>query len=84
MQECVVDNIKRGLKEGLFRPNIDVEFVSRIYFNGVTGIKDSQLFPSTMFTPDTLFEHFLEYHVRGIVTPKGRKILNKIIHSTQD
>jgi len=84
MQECVVDNIKRGLQEGLFRPNLDVEFVSRIYFNGVTGIKDSQLFPTTMFTPKKLFEHFLEYHLRGIVTPKGRKILNEIIHSTQD
>jgi len=84
MQECVVDNIKRGLEEGLFRPNIDVEFVSRIYFNGVTGIKDSQLFPTSMFAPSELFDSFLEYHLRGIVTPKGRKKLNKLIHSTQD
>lgn len=84
MQECVVDNIKRGLEEGLFRDNIDVDFVSRIYFNGVTGIKDQQLFPSTMFSPKDLFESFLEYHLRGIVTPKGRKILNNLIHSTQD
>lgn len=84
MQECVVDNVKRGLDEGLFRDNIDVDFVSRIYFNGVTGIKDPQLFPSTMFAPKDLFESFLEYHLRGIVTPKGRKILNNLIHSTQD
>jgi len=84
MQECVVDNIKRGLSLGLFRDNIDVDFVSRIYFNGVTGIKDSQLFPSTMFAPKELFESFLEYHLRGIVTPKGRKILNSLIHSTQE
>ncbi|MEL6989529.1 MAG: TetR/AcrR family transcriptional regulator, partial [Bacteroidota bacterium] len=49
MQECVVDNIKRGLDQGLFRPNIDVEFVSRIYFVGVIGIKDQQLFPASMY-----------------------------------
>lgn len=84
MQDCVIDNLKRGLQEGLFRPNIDVEFVSRIYFNGVTGIKDSQVFPSTMFAPKDLFDSFLEYHLRGIVTPKGRKILNDLIHSTQN
>lgn len=84
MQTCVVENIERGMKEGLFRDNIDVGFVSRIYFNGVTGIKDSELFPTSIFAPATLFESFLEYHLRGIVTPKGRGILNKLIHSTQD
>ena len=84
MQECVVDNIKRGLEDGLFRPNINVDFVSRIYFNGVTGIKDSNVFPTTLFEPKELFEHFLEYHLRGIVTPKGRQILNNLIHSTED
>ncbi|MCH9660257.1 MAG: TetR/AcrR family transcriptional regulator [Bacteroidetes bacterium] len=81
MQECVVDNLNRGLKEGLFRDNINVQFVARIYFVGVTGIKEEDLFPTTMFDPTELYESFLEYHLRGIVTPKGRKILNKIIHS---
>lgn len=84
MQQCVTDNLRRGLELGLFRNNIDVEFVSRIYFMGVTGIKDNQLFPNEMFDGETLCEQFLEYHLRGIVTPKGRKILNNIIHSTID
>jgi len=84
MQQCVTDNLRRGLELGLFRNNIDVEFVSRIYFMGVTGIKDNQLFPNEMFDGETLYEQFLEYHLRGIVTPKGRKILNNIIHSTID
>ena len=84
MQQCVTDNLRRGLELGLFRRNIDVEFVSRIYFMGVTGIKDNQLFPNEMFDGETLYEQFLEYHLRGIVTPKGRKILNNIIHSTID
>lgn len=81
MQECVVDNLNRGLKEELFRENIDVQFVARIYFVGVTGIKEDDLFPTSMFDPTELYESFLEYHLRGIVTPKGREILNNIIHS---
>ncbi|GAB5401111.1 MAG: TetR/AcrR family transcriptional regulator [Aureisphaera sp.] len=83
MQECVVDNLNRGLDQGLFRENIDVQFVSRIYFVGVSGIKDDDLFPTSMFDPSELYGMFLEYHLRGIVTPKGREILNKIIHSNQ-
>ena len=81
MQKCVVDNLNRGLEQGLFRENIDVQFVSRIYFVGVTGIKDDDLFPPNAFDGETLYGTFLEYHLRGIVTPKGRKILNQIIHS---
>jgi len=84
MQECVVKNLHRGIEQQLFRENIDVQFVARIYFNGVTGIKDSNLFPSSMFEGKELYETYLEYHLRGIVTPKGRQILNQLIHSNQD
>ena len=84
MQECVVNNLHRGIEQGLFRPNIDVQFVSRIYFNGVTGIKEESVFPSSMFEGRALYEMFLEYHLRGIVTTKGRNILNQLIDSNQD
>lgn len=84
MQECVVKNLYKGIEQGLFRENIDVQFVARIYFNGVMGIKDNNLFPMSMFKGSALYEMFLEYHLRGIVTPEGRKILNQLIHSNQD
>ena len=84
MQHCVADNINRGLEQGLFRDNLDIGFVSRIYFIGMTGIKDHTIFPDTDFPPVELHEHYLEYHLRGIVTPNGRKVLNNLIHSNHD
>lgn len=84
MQECVVNNLQRGLTQDLYRNNIDVQFVARIYFNGVTGIKEELIFPPAMFDGNSLYEMYLEYHLRGIVTPKGRKILNQLIQSNQD
>jgi|TARA_Y100000385_G_scaffold125464_1_gene130406 AcrR family transcriptional regulator len=84
MQQCVVKNLHRGLEQDLYRKNIEVQFVARIYFNGITGIKEESLFPHTMFEGETLYEMYLEYHLRGIVTPKGRNILNKLIQSNQD
>ena len=84
MQECVVKNLQRGLDLKLYRDNIDVQFVARIYFNGITGIKEENLFPNTMFTGESLYEMYLEYHLRGIVTPLGRNILNNLIQSNQD
>jgi len=84
MLVCVVDNIKRGLELEIYRPNLDVDFVSRIYYSGVFAIKDNAIFPNTEFKMTTLEDYLLEYHLRGIVTPKGRKILNKIINSNQE
>ena len=83
MEECVIDNIKKGLDLGIYRENLNVDFISRIYFSGVTSIKDDNLFPVTKFPKKKLIDDYLEYHLRGIVTPKGRTILNKIINSNQ-
>lgn len=84
MHDCVVDNIKRGIDIEIYRTNLNIQFVARIYFSGVNSIGNVDLFPSNMFTKLELEDYFLEYHLRGIVTPKGRKILNKIINSNQD
>ena len=84
MQGCVTDNVQRGIEQGVFIKDINVQFVSRIYFIGVTGIKDESIFPQSQFPANDLYDMYLEYHIRGIVTPKGRKILNKIIQSNQE
>jgi len=84
MQNCVVDNIKRGLEQGLFRENINVDFVARIYFMGINSIKDREIFPADQFPSRALYDMYLEYHLRGIVTPKGRKLLNELIQSNQE
>lgn len=81
MQGCVEKNVTRGMAQGIYREDLNVEFISRIYFSGVMGIKDNGLFPTKFFSKPQLMDYFLEYHLRGIVSPKGRDILNKIINS---
>lgn len=79
MQSCVVENLTRGVKAGLYRESIDIGFVSRIYFHGITGIKDLELFPLQLFSMSSLMSFYLEYHLRGICTKKGVTILNQFI-----
>jgi len=78
-QECVVENLKRGITQGVFRQNIDIQFISRIYFIGTNGIKDKNMFPEQQFPVTQLMDNYLEYHILGITTEKGRKILNNLI-----
>lgn len=81
---CVADNVKRGMELGIYRDNLNVEFVSRIYFMGITSIKDNSMFPTEIFSKAEILDLYLEYHLRGIVTPEGRKILNSIINSNKE
>ena len=71
MQVCVIQNLNDGIKQGLYRKEIDVEFISRIYFNGMVAIKDKELFPLHNYSMNTLMNYYLEYHLRGICTEKG-------------
>ncbi len=71
MQVCVIQNLNDGIDQGLYRKEIDVEFISRIYFNGMITIKDKELFPLNNYSMNTLMNYYLEYHSRGICTEKG-------------
>ncbi|QHI37275.1 hypothetical protein IMCC3317_26540 [Kordia antarctica] len=83
MQDCVKDNLLRGVNSGVYRDSINIDFISRIYFNGVIGIKDNELFPLKEFSMNTIMEYFLEYHIRGICTAKGLETLQKFITTNQ-
>lgn len=84
VQDCVKTNIQRGMEMGIYRKELNVEFISRIYFAGMTSLKDDSLFPRHEFPMVELMDHYLEYHLRAIVTPEGRKTLNNLINSNQD
>ena len=45
MQDCVVENIERGIALGIYRENLDIQFVARIYFAGAVSLGDHDLFP---------------------------------------
>ncbi|WP_159802428.1 TetR/AcrR family transcriptional regulator [Flavobacterium sp. MK4S-17] len=79
MNGCMIENLKKGIENGIFRPDININFVSRIYFTGLTGIKDSEIFPQDVFEVEKLTKMYLEYHLRAIVTPKGLSILENFI-----
>lgn len=83
MHKSVNESLIKGVNTKLFRPDIDIDFISRMYFNGMIGIKDEAIFPKDNFSMEYLSESFLEYHFRAIVTDNGLKILNNFINKQQ-
>ncbi|MEZ4816607.1 MAG: TetR/AcrR family transcriptional regulator [Flavobacteriaceae bacterium] len=81
MNECTIDNLRRGVEQGFYRENINIHFISRIYFLALSELNNESLFPAHQFPKVMVMADYLEYHLRGIVTEKGQKILNQFINT---
>jgi len=80
MTKSTVESLKNGVKLGLFRKGININFISILYFNGMMGIRNKSMFSADKFEENFLMESYIEYHLRGIVTEKGLKKLNHFIN----
>ncbi len=84
MQSCVTANLERGKQLKLYRADLEVGFISRLYFHSMLALKDNDLFPITEFSLVELMDNFLEYHLRGICTDKGLNHLNQLLKSASN
>lgn len=79
MNQCVKENLRRGIELGLYRKNLNLNFISRLYFNNMICLKDEDMFPANDFSSmNELMENYLEYHLRGICTIEGQKKLEQL------
>ncbi|MES2487721.1 MAG: TetR/AcrR family transcriptional regulator [Bacteroidota bacterium] len=81
MHNSVMNNIQRGMDEGLYRTNLDKEFISRLYFTVVVGIKEGDVFPAELFNQHQLTQMYLEYHLRAIASAKGLILLDEYLQN---
>jgi TetR/AcrR family transcriptional regulator, cholesterol catabolism regulator len=70
-------NIERGITEGLYRTGINANIISRIYSASSLCVVDEDRFPQKQFDKVKLFKEFFVYHIRGLATAKGLKLLEK-------
>ena len=83
MQSCIEENLQLGIEKGFYRENIDFDFITRIYFHGLNGVRDNDIFPLPNYPVLKLMNQYLEYHLRGICTEKGIKELEKQLHTSK-
>lgn len=77
------ESLERGIKSGYFREEINIDFIMRIYLNGLAGVRDINLFPIKEFKVEQVLEEFIEYHLRAISTKKGLTLLNRIYKKSE-
>ncbi len=79
VNQCVVENLQRGIKEGFYREEIKIDLITRFYFSGNMSLTNTELFPLKKYGMTALKDAFLEYHIRAIATEKGLKTLINLL-----
>ena len=77
--ECIEQNIKKGIEQGLFRENQDPYVTSRLYASRIDLLMDSEMFPPDKFSFSMLHLEMMRYHIRGLASEKGLKYLKEKI-----
>lgn len=78
MDDCCTQNLARGIELNLYRSDLNPVFITRLYISGMMNLKNEELFEVTELSPKHLYEEFLRYHLRSIVTKKGLQRLIEI------
>lgn len=75
--ELVKENIERGIKEELYRPDINVNVVARVRLETMMMPFNEELFPKSKFSLTMLQQQLTEYYLFGLVSMKGYKLILK-------
>jgi AcrR family transcriptional regulator len=77
IRENLIKNLKLGIEQGCYRPEIDIEVIARLYVGKVKLIMNERVFPSNQFNHAHVVRENFIYHLHGILTPKGLERMYK-------
>lgn len=70
-------NIKKGIDQGLYKPDLNIEYISYIYMAHTNIMEEGSGVPEEICHSAEFHRHHLHYHIRGIASQKGLEYLNQ-------
>ena len=64
-------NLGKGISQGMYRTDLSVELISRLYIRRLMDLHNPEFFPSEKFSFRTIFDVMIDNFIRGIATEKG-------------
>ncbi|HNW99387.1 MAG TPA: TetR/AcrR family transcriptional regulator [Bacteroidales bacterium] len=75
--ELTKSNMLQGIKEGLYRSNLDVDIIAHLYLFRIEMTKLFEKMQEKNFSFENIFKELFIYHIRGIANKKGIEYLEK-------
>jgi len=79
----IIDNLRRGMAEELYRADLDLEVLARLRLAQIELVFNTNVFPARQFEVQRLQQTMLEHFMLGIATLKGHKLINDLRHVTE-
>lgn len=75
LYKIVRANLERGIAEGYYRHDLDIDIVTRLHIATSFQLFDETIFPPNVFRKDLVFREYLLHYLHAILSEKGRKYL---------
>lgn len=69
--EKIKINLTKGINQGMYRDDLSIELVARLYLARLLDLHNPEYFPPDKFSFETLFNFMFENFVRSIATEEG-------------
>ncbi len=84
MYQAVIDNIRKGKREGLFRNNLNEDIIARVHVSRIENSFANEMFTIDELTSRGFVTEMMEYHIRGIASKKGIEFFEKKLKEIND
>ena len=84
MKECLMKNLNWGVKEGLFRDNLNFEIIATMRIEQCDMVFNQIVFPPGKYMISDVLTEITEHYLYGLCTLKGHKLINKYNQITEE
>ena len=77
LYQMIRSNIERGVKEEVYRDDIDVDIMTRYRIYSIMLSFNTQVFPNNRSNVVYIEQQLLEHFLNGLATSKGHKLIQK-------
>lgn len=79
--EQVKQNFIQGISEGIYRNDLDIDLVARLYIKKLVDVHDPEFLASTNFSIEKVLQVMFDNHIRSIANTEGLKYYEKQIQN---
>lgn len=75
IRSSIYDNLKKGISEGLYRPDLNIDIVISIYLTILYNLLSTKMINTKSYSFREIYQELFIYHTHGISSSKGLEYL---------
>jgi AcrR family transcriptional regulator len=79
LYQCISENLRQGIDEGLYRPDINIPVISRFRMESALIVFQYNLFPQDTYDIVEVNKQIFAHYMYGIASLKGHKLISSYL-----